>query len=81
MTGNARSVSWVIENAASGAANAAAHNAAAGIARTAHADGMAPSTAATSRNTTLAGMLRTAVQTTKPLKMSDGESGVATTPS
>ena len=32
-------------------------------------------------DTTLAGMLRTAVQTTKPLKMSDGESGVATTPS
>ena len=50
ITGNARSLSSPTENAASGAQNAAGTERRAGIASTPHADGTAPSSAATSRN-------------------------------
>ena len=78
--GNERSESWVIENAASGAQNAAAHKPAAGIARTPHADGTAPSSAATRRNAAAPSMERSAVQSTNPPYSSPGPIGVATTP-
>src|SRR5262245_46067186 len=81
MSGKPRSVSCVIENAAMGAANAAAVNAAAGIARTPHGDGTAPSSAATTRNTDELTTVRIAVQMTNPSKMWRARIGVATTPS
>src|SRR4051812_6085255 len=78
--GNDASDSTVIENAASSAQNAAAQSAAAGIARIPHADGMAPSSAATSRNAAAPNIERKAVHNTKPPYSSPGPIGVATTP-
>src|SRR6266542_5396569 len=49
INGKRASVSWLAENAVSGAANAAAHNAAAGTAAMPHGEGTAPRTAATAR--------------------------------
>ena len=70
----------MIEYAASSAQNAAAHSPAAGIARMPHADGTAPSNAATSRNAAAPSIARSAVQRTNPPKSSPGPIGVATTP-
>ena len=78
--GNAKSVSCVTENAASGAQNAAAVSPATGIASTPQADGIAPSTAATARNTVAPNMARIAFQITKPPNTSRACSGVATMP-
>src|SRR5439155_3231845 len=78
ITGNRASVSCVAENAVSGAANAVAQSAAAGIAKIPHGEITAPRIAATIRKIDAPTADRTVVQATTPAYTSAGRTGVAT---